>query len=222
MKQSHDQQKPGRQKLESNHREGFDAVVFIVDDDADFRESLSWLLEGEGYNTRCFASAEAFLEGYDNTPGCLLLDLRMTGMSGLALQARIQERGWVIPVIMITGHGDVDVAVQAMKNHAVDFIEKPFDDESIIKLVNDTLVHSRQLFRDAQQAQAVSDRWHSLSKRETEVATLVVGGMSNREISEELGISIKTVEIHRSRVMSKMQVSRLADLMTQVGGLKLI
>lgn len=197
------------------------STVFIVDDDADFRESLSWLLDGEGFTTRCFASAEAFLEGYDNTQGCLLLDLRMTGMSGLALQKQIQQRGWVIPVIMITGHGDVDVAVQAMKNQAVDFIEKPFDDEAILTLVGDTLSRSQELFHHAQQQQLITNRWQSLSKRETQVATLVVGGMSNREISEHLSISIKTVEIHRSRVMHKMGVSRLADLMTQVVDLKL-
>ena len=191
-------------------------TVFIVDDDEDFRESLSWLLEGEGHHTRCFESAEAFLEAYQGEPGCLLLDLRMTGMSGLALQAQLLERRWVIPVIMITGHGDVDVAVQAMKNNAVDFIEKPFDDGAILKLVEKTLLRSRDIFSKAQEVNGIRERWDSLSKREVGVAELVLKGMANREIAEHLGISIKTVEIHRSRVMKKMQVTRVTELVKLV------
>lgn len=195
-------------------------TVFIVDDDQDFRESLSWLLEGEGHTTRCFESAEAFLESYQNEAGCLLLDLRMTGMSGLALQNQLMERGWVIPVIMITGHGDVDVAVQAMKNHAVDFIEKPFDDGAILKLVAQTLSRSEAIFRRAQRQETVRQRWKSLSKRETAVAELVIQGLANREMAERLGISIKTVEIHRSRVMKKMNAPRIADLIHSVSSLR--
>lgn len=195
-------------------------TVFIVDDDEDFRESLSWLLEGEGHHTRCFESAEAFLEAYQGEPGCLLLDLRMTGMSGLALQAQLLERHWVIPVIMITGHGDVDVAVQAMKNNAVDFIEKPFDDDAILKLVEKTLLRSREIFSKAQEVNVIRERWDSLSKREVSVAELVLKGMANREIAEHLGISIKTVEIHRSRVMKKMQVTRVTELVKLVVALE--
>jgi two-component system, LuxR family, response regulator FixJ len=188
------------------------AKVFIVDDDRDFRESLTWLLQSAGYQCRVFESAETFLQHYAGEPGCLLLDIRMSGMSGLALQQTLKQRDLVLPVIIITGHGDVTMAVQAMKNNAVDFIEKPFNDEMLLKLVDDTLQRSQDIFSAHLERQAVQVRWDSLSKREQQVAQLVVQGKANREIAAELDISIKTVEIHRSRVMSKMHVNNLARL----------
>lgn len=188
-------------------------TVFIVDDDQDFRESLTWLLEGAGHTVASFESAEMFLEQYQQQPGCLLLDVRMAGMSGLALQQELNQRGYAIPVIMITGHGDVAMAVQAMKNHAIDFIEKPFDDEALLSLVDETLTRSPAIFAEVSKSQQVKDCWQQLSKREKDVAKQVIQGLANREIAEALDISIKTVEIHRCRVMKKMQVKRLADLM---------
>ncbi len=187
-------------------------TVFIVDDDIDFRESLGWLLESAGFFCRQFDSGEAFLRRYGGEPGCLLLDIRMSGMSGLALQQELKKRDWALEVIVITGHGDVAMAVQAMKNEAVDFIEKPFDDETLLTLVAETLQRSEKVFARQQEQRHIRQRWDTLSKREKQVAELVVKGAANRDIAEQLSISIKTVEIHRSRVMSKMQVKNLAKL----------
>jgi FixJ family two-component response regulator len=188
-------------------------TVFVVDDDQDFRESLTWLLEGAGHTVASYENAEVFLEQYQQQPGCLLLDVRMAGMSGLALQQELNQRGYALPVIMITGHGDVAMAVQAMKNHAVDFIEKPFDDKALLSLVAETLKRSPTLFAEANKSQQIKTCWEQLSKREKDVAKQVIQGLANREIAESLDISIKTVEIHRCRVMKKMQAKRLADLM---------
>jgi two-component system, LuxR family, response regulator FixJ len=187
-------------------------IVFVVDDDKDFRESLLWLLEGAGYSCLGYGSAEEFLRQYQGQEGCLLLDVRMQGMSGLALQQELNRRKLVLPVIMITGHGDVAMAVQAMKNNAADFIEKPFDDEVLLTLIAETLKKGEQEFSEKAQIQQVEACWQALSKRERQVAGLVVEGFSNREIAEKLDISIKTVEIHRSRVMSKMQAKKVTEL----------
>ncbi len=195
-------------------------TVFVVDDNQDFRESLAWLLEGAGYHVKAYESAEDFLLGYQQQPGCLLLDVRMSGMSGLALQQELIRRGEVIPVIIITGHGDVPVAVQAMKNHAVDFIEKPFEDTAMLALIEDTLARSEERFVEQRLKADVLACWRELSRREADVARLVINGLANREIAEQLGISIKTVEIHRSRVMTKMQAKRLPELMEKAALIK--
>lgn len=187
-------------------------IVFVVDDDKDFRESLLWLLEGSGYSCLGYGSAEEFLREYQEQEGCLLLDVRMQGMSGLALQQELNRLKLVLPVIMITGHGDVAMAVQAMKNKAADFIEKPFDDEVLLNLIAETLKKGEQDFSEKAQLHQVETCWQALSKRERQVADLVVEGFSNREIAEKLAISIKTVEIHRSRVMSKMQAKKVTEL----------
>jgi len=216
-------------------------TVYVVDDDQDFRESLAWLLEAAGHRSICFASAEIFLAELDslsldskaldpetaeqNAAACLLLDVRMTGMSGLALQQRLNERALqqlnerALPVIMMTGHGDIAMAVQAMKNQAVDFIEKPFDDEVLLALLDETLAKAKSQQRQQGQQLQLLQRWQSLSKRERQVADLVVSGKVNRETAAELGISIKTVEIHRSRVMSKLQVKNVAELVSLAGNL---
>jgi len=195
-------------------------TVFIVDDDRDFRDSLAWLIEGAGYQVVSFESAESFLFGYQSEPGCLILDVRMSGMSGLQLQQEIVQRGYRLPVIMITGHGDVSMAVQAMKNNAVDFIEKPFEDVAMLALIDKTLAaNEKQLLRQGKHDSILSC-WAQLSRRENDVARLVIKGLANREVAEKLDISIKTVEIHRSRVMSKMKVKRLAELMDKVAVIK--
>ena len=195
-------------------------TVFIVDDDRDFRDSLSWLLDSAGLACRQFDSGEAFLASYNGEPGCLLLDVRMAGMSGLALQQELNHQGRVLPVIVITGHGDVAMAVQAMKHRAVDFIEKPFDDEALLKVVSDTLAHCDRVFDAARREQQVRERWSDLSRREKQVAELVMAGLSNQAIADTLAISRKTVEIHRSRVMRKMQADNLPALMAMLPELK--
>lgn len=202
-------------------------VVYIVDDDQDFRESLAWLLDGAGYRAVGFASGEDFLAALDeldsiareDETACLLLDVRMGGMSGLVLQQRLNERASKLPVIMITGHGDVAMAVQAMKNKAVDFIEKPFDDEALLSLVAATLKVAEQQHRQDVGRLLLTQRWCSLSKRERQVADLVLAGRANREVAEQLSISIKTVEVHRSRVMSKMQAKNVAELVSLASNL---
>lgn len=195
-------------------------TVYVVDDDQDFRDSLIWLLEGAGYGVKDYASAEDFLADYAGEAGCLLLDVRMNGMSGLALQQEMTRQHFKLPVIVITGHGDVAMAVQAMKNKAVDFLEKPFDDEVLLNLVAASLSNAVQLFADEARLKTLEARWRDMSKRELEVAEWVVTGSSNREIAEKLEISIKTVEIHRSRVMQKMQVRKVAELVAVAGEIK--
>jgi two-component system, LuxR family, response regulator FixJ len=195
-------------------------TVFIVDDDDDFRDSLAWLIEGAGHEVVSFESAESFLFGYQKESGCLILDVRMSGMSGLQLQQEIIQRGYRLPVIMITGHGDVPMAVQAMKNNAIDFIEKPFEDVAMLALIDKALAANEQQLQRQSEHDSILACWAQLSRRENDVAQLVIKGLANREVAEKLGISIKTVEIHRSRVMSKMQAKRLAELMDKVAVIK--
>lgn len=191
--------------------------VFVVDDDDAMRDSLVWLLESHGLGVRAFGSAEAFLAASPETMrGCLVLDVRMPGMSGLELYDRLIARGVRLPVLFVTGHGDVPMAVSALKKGAADFIEKPFSDEEILRLVRNCL--------EAEQAQCVKDREQSerrarlaaLTPREREVMDRVVAGKLNKQIADELGISLKTVEVHRARVMAKMAVGSLAELVSAV------
>ncbi len=187
-------------------------TVFIIDDDADFRESVQWLLESTSYTIESYASAQEFLDDYDQCPGCMLLDVRMPEISGLALQQIMQERDIRLPVIVLTGHGDVPMAVTAMKNGALDFLEKPFDDDVLLKLVDRAMQEAEQRFSQQNEERELRELYDTLSRREREVMDLVVTGNSNREIAETLGISPKTVEVHRSRVMGKMRAESLAQL----------
>ncbi|MBY4676329.1 response regulator transcription factor [Marinobacterium arenosum] len=187
-------------------------TVFIVDDDDDFRDSMQWLLESDDLNVVGFSSAHEFLDRYRGEVGCMLLDVRMPEINGLALQQIMNERGIQLPIIVISGHGDIPMAVSAMKNGALDFIEKPFDDEVLLRLVRQGLERARSMHGEQQELQSILDCYDSLSRREKEVMTLVVSGKANREIAEELGISPKTVEVHRSRVMSKMRADSLPEL----------
>ncbi|WP_271274066.1 response regulator transcription factor [Aliamphritea hakodatensis] len=189
--------------------------VFIVDDDDDFRDSMQWLLESADLNVSSFASARDFLSNYKGEAGCMLLDVRMPEINGLALQQIMKERDIHLPIVVLSGHGDIPMAVTAMKNGALDFLEKPFDDEVLLPLVENALAHSTALFENQQQQQQIQDLHDSLSRREKQVMTLVVDGRANREIAEELGISPKTVEVHRSRVMSKMRAGSLPELVKQ-------
>jgi len=196
-----------------------DVTVFIVDDDDDFRDSMQWLLESDGLKVWGFASAERFLEQYDGRPGCMLLDVRMPTLNGLALQQIMQERGIALPIIVISGHGDIPMAVTALKNGALDFLEKPFDDANLIHRVHEGLAHAESLQQQRLAQSQLQARHDSLSRREKEVMALVVAGRANREIAEELGISPKTVEVHRSRVMGKMQAESLPQLVNMANRL---
>ncbi len=194
-------------------------TVFIVDDDNDFRDSMKWLLESDNFHVSGFGSAHDFLERYNGEMGCMLLDVRMPEINGLALQQIMNERGIKVPIIVVSGHGDIPMAVNAMKNGALDFIEKPFDDEVLLRLVEQGLQRATEMFKDNSALAQTRSNYDSLSKREKEVMSLVVGGNSNREIAQELGISPKTVEVHRARVMSKMRADSLPDLVQQANRL---
>jgi RNA polymerase sigma factor (sigma-70 family) len=196
-------------------------TVFIVDDDNDFRDSMKWLLESDNFHVIGFDSAQDFLNRYNGDMGCMLLDVRMPEINGLALQQIMIERDIKLPIIVISGHGDIPMAVNAMKNGALDFIEKPFDDEVLLRLVELGLQRATEMFKNNNARAQSLNNYASLSKREKEVMSLVVSGKSNREIAEALGISPKTVEVHRARVMSKMQAPSLPDLVQQANRLNI-
>lgn len=188
-------------------------TVFIVDDDEAVGQSLRWLLESVGLRVEVFQSASAFISGYDpSRVGCLVLDVRMPGMSGLELQERLKEKQIGIPVIFITGHGDVPMAVRAMKAGAVDFIEKPFKDQELLDQIHRAIAQDLENRRSAAQRAALLERFHALTPREQEVMRLVAEGNPNKVIAYRLGLSSKTVEAHRARVMEKMQAKSLSDL----------
>jgi two-component system response regulator TtrR len=188
-------------------------TVFVVDDDEGMRKGLRFLLESAGYRVETLDSAQAFLDRYrPSMRGCVLLDVRMPGMSGLELQERLRAEDIAIPVIIVTAHANVPMAVDAMQNGALDFIEKPFEGSALLSRVRRALAHdARHRVRDGER-KACSERLESLTPREREVLDLVVEGMLNKQIAAELGISMKTVEHHRARAMQKMQVESLAHL----------
>lgn len=193
------------------------ATVFVVDDDSAMRNSLKWLIETVGMRVETSASAEEFIKSYyPGRAGCLLLDVRMPGMSGLELQEYFAKQGIKIPVIIITGHGDVPMSVRAMKAGAVDFIEKPFNDEQLLESIRNALaIDQDQRLIQAERAE-IAARLAQLTPREHEVMEMVTNGKSNKEIASALGVSAKTVEAHRARVMEKMEASSLAGLVKMV------
>ena len=194
-------------------------TIYIVDDDEDFRNSMQWLLESANHSVVTFASARDFLDGFDGEIGCMLLDVRMPEINGLALQQIMQERNIQMPIIVISGHGDIQMAVSAMKQGALDFLEKPFDGDVLLRLVNKALTKANKARLANDEVQEIQNCYADLSRREKEVMGLVVAGNANREIAEELDISPKTVEVHRSRVMSKMRAGSLAVLVKQAARL---
>ncbi|MEJ2344052.1 MAG: response regulator FixJ [Gammaproteobacteria bacterium] len=190
-------------------------TIFVVDDDQAVRESLRWLLESVGHQVQTYPSATAFLNAYEpGRSGCLLLDVRMPGMSGLELQEVLNQRQVDIPVIIITGHGDVPMAVQAMKAGAMEFIEKPFNDQILIDRVQACLDRATARYQRQQARSEILQRASRLTPREREVLDAVVSGKPNKIIADDLSISIKTVEIHRARSMEKMQAGSLAELVS--------
>jgi two-component system, LuxR family, response regulator FixJ len=188
-------------------------IVFVVDDDRAMRESLRWLLESVGLTVRTYSTAADFLREYEpSQPGCLVLDVRMPGMSGLDLQADLVRRGAGLPTIVVTGHAEVPMAVRAVKAGAVDFIEKPFSDQLLLDRVRQALEIDRLEREVRRRREEARRRLESLTTREREVLALVAAGKANKEIAADLGLSPKTVEVHRSHVMSKMAVDSLAEL----------
>ncbi len=193
------------------------ATVFVVDDDSAVRESLRWLIESVGLKVRTFGTAREFLDTYDpNQPGCLVLDIRMPGMSGLELQDRLAEKNIHLPVIIITGYGDVPVAVRAMKNGAIDFIEKPFSDQVLLERIQLAIEQDSAYRRITERRQDIENRLSVLTPREREVMYLVVEGKPSREIAKELGLSTRTVEVHRTHLMDKTKVRSVAELARMV------
>jgi two-component system, LuxR family, response regulator FixJ len=194
-----------------------EATVFIVDDDEAVRDSLGLLLRSAGYRARCYGSARDFLKAFDPRDyGCLVLDIRMPGMSGLELQKHLVEIGCNIPVVFITGHGDIPMAVEAVRQGAVDFIQKPFDDQELVDRINEAMRLAAQQREGELERLEILDRIESLTAREKQVMGQVVQGKANKVIAGDLGVSQRTVEIHRARVMEKMQANSLAHLVRMV------
>lgn len=192
-------------------------TVFVVDDDDAVRTSLRLLLKSVGLPVEPFASAQEFLDGAEgDRSGCLVLDIRMPGMSGLELQQRLNETHSIIPIVFITGHGDVPMAVEAMQHGAVDFIQKPFRDQDLIDRINQALEKDRENREGLRERDAIHKRMQQLTPREREVLDLVIQGKANKVIAGDLDVSQRTVEIHRARVMEKMGASSLAHLVRMV------
>ena len=189
-------------------------TVYVVDDDEGVRDSLQWLLEGKDYRVRCYDSAETFLSRYDpREVACLIVDIRMGGMTGLELQDRLIERKSPLPVVFITGHGDVPMAVSTMKKGAMDFIQKPFQEEALLSLVERMLEQARESFHEHQNSASRDALLAKLTSREAQVLERIVAGRLNKQIADDLGISIKTVEAHRANIMEKLNANTVADLL---------
>ena len=190
-----------------------ETVVHIIDDDDAVRDALHMLLTSENITAQAYASAEEFLDQEEiSQPGCLLLDIRMPGMSGLQLLDHIKEKDMSLPVVLITGHGDVSMAVQAMKDGATDFIEKPFNNERLIKTIKKCIDECEDINSKSEYKQEMLNKLATLTKREHEIMNLLVEGKKNKTIAQELGISPRTVELHRAKVMDKLQANSLSDI----------
>jgi two-component system, LuxR family, response regulator TtrR len=190
------------------------STVYIVDDDEAVRDSLRWLLEANNYRVRAFPSGESFLAEYDEKrPGVLIVDVRMPGMSGLELQEQLIARKSVMPIVFITGHGDVPMAVSTMKKGAIDFLEKPFDETDLREIVGRMFEQANARLSQAQAQREHDAMLARLTAREQQVLERIVAGRLNKQIADDLGISIKTVEAHRANIMEKLQVTTVADLM---------
>lgn len=190
------------------------SIIYIVDDDEAVRDSLRWLLEANGYQVQAFSGGEQFLDAYDpEQVGVLIADVRMPGMSGLELQEALIERNAPLPIVFITGHGDVPMAVSTMKKGAVDFLEKPFNETELRKIVARMLDDAVQRVSQAQLTKTHQAVLSRLTAREQQVLERIVAGRLNKQIAGDLSISIKTVEAHRANIMEKLEVTTVADLM---------
>jgi RNA polymerase sigma factor (sigma-70 family) len=192
-------------------------TVFVVDDDMAVRDSLRTLLESVGKKVEVFSSAQDFLDHFKpEDSGCLVLDIRMPGISGMELQDRLNKEGNHIPIIFITGHGDIPIAVSAMRKGAFDFIQKPFSNNEFISRIDDALELNEKQHLQQINHQTIEQRFISLTEREREVLSFITEGKSNKFIAYELGVSQRTVEAHRAHIMEKMQTKSLAHLMRMV------
>ena len=190
-----------------------EATVFVVDDDPAIRKSLRWLIESVGLKVQTHELASEFLESYSpDIPGCLVLDIRIPGMSGLELQEKLRERGYDIPVIIVSGYGDVPMAVRAMKAGAIDFLEKPVSDQVLLDYIQKGIETDIKNKQNRIQNQDLMERKELLTRREREVMEYVVAGFSSREIAGTLNVSFKTVEAHRAKIMKKMQARSVPKL----------
>ncbi len=189
------------------------STVYIVDDDQAIRHAMELLMRSVGLSYEIFHSGDDFLSSYDSDrAGCLVLDIRMPGLGGLELQEKLNELGSTLPIIFITGHGDVPMAVEAMQKGAIDFIQKPFRDQDLLDRISDALKTDQERRSAREEKSSVQSRIEKLTNRERQVMDLVVTGKPNKVIAYELGVSQRTVEIHRARVMEKMEARSLADL----------
>jgi FixJ family two-component response regulator len=189
-------------------------TVYVVDDDEAVCDSLQWLLEGRDYRVRCFDSAESFLSRYDpREVACLIVDIRMGGMTGLELQNRLIESNSPLPIMFITGHGDVPMAVDTMKKGAMDFIQKPFKEDQLAELVERMLVQAKDSFAEHLSSASREVLLSKLTLRETQVLERIVAGRLNKQIADDLAISIKTVEAHRANIMEKLSANTVTDLL---------
>lgn len=197
-------------------------VVHIVDDDEAVRQSLAFLLSTAGVPVRVYESATSFLDGLASLqPGCLITDVRMPDMTGIELLQRLKAKSVDLPVIVITGHGDIPLAVEAMKSGAIDFIEKPFAEEAILRAVRVAEGYVKRQGRRSEEETAVAARLQSLSERERQVLDGLVAGNANKTIAYELGISPRTVEVYRANVMTKMQAKSLSELIRMAVAIRL-
>ncbi len=194
-----------------------DAVVYIVDDDQAMTESLSWMVESVGFKTKTFSNAKSFLESYDaEQSGCLILDVRMPEISGPELQDKLNNQNINIPIIFISGHGDIPLAVRVMKAGAIDFLAKPFNDQTLLESINKAIRIDRQKREELFENKEILERAGHLSPRERQIMCHIVSGKLNKVISADLEISLKTVEAHRANIMKKMQVKSLPKLVATV------
>jgi FixJ family two-component response regulator len=192
-------------------------LIHIVDDDEAMRDSLAWLLDGDRYAVHTYASGEDFLERHaPGRPACVILDIRMPGISGVEVHERLVRRGALTPVIFVTGHGDVPMAVEAIKRGAFDFIEKPFSETKLMAIISRALEDDERRAGETSALTDVAQRLAKLSPREREVLDLVIAGKMNKTIADAMNISIKTVEAHRAKVMDKMGAKSLAELVQLV------